>query len=156
MTEGLAAADLFVQLLSDIPGKRPPDLPEGYAQCQLQLALSAGKHVLQWRSPTLDVSKVRDSAQLALLDAPSVRAEGIEDFKREIRRRLDDRLKPPPRPVSADTFVFVDMDLPDRPLAEQLCDILTQHGAGFQMPTEDRDRASSARTSGARSWSATR
>jgi hypothetical protein len=137
--EGLSAADLFVQLLSAVPGKRPPDLPEGYAKCQLQLALLLGKPVLQWRSPMLDISTVGDSVQRTLLDAPTVRAEGIEDFKREIRRRLDDQLKPPPQTVAAGAFVFVDMDSTDRPLAEQLCDILSLCGAGYQLPTEDRD-----------------
>src|SRR5271166_3668759 len=45
----IATADLFVQLLSGVTGKRPPDLTEGYAKCQLQLALDASKPVLQWR-----------------------------------------------------------------------------------------------------------
>jgi hypothetical protein len=140
VTEGLAEADLFVQLLSDIPGKRPPDLPEGYAKCQLQLALSVGKPVLQWRNPALNMSRVPDDAQRTLLDAATVRAEGIEDFKREIRRHLEDRRNaPPPVPVSTDAFVFVDMDSTDRPLAEQLCDILGRYNAGYSLPTEDQD-----------------
>jgi hypothetical protein len=103
--EGLVAADLFVQLLSDIPGKRPSDLPEGRAKCQLGLALLLGKPVLQWRSTALDMATVKDSIQRALLDAPTVRAEGIEDFKREIRRRLNEHLKPPASPMSIDAFV---------------------------------------------------
>jgi TIR domain len=139
VTEGLAEGDLFVQLLSAIPGKRPPDLPEGYVKCQLELAVSLGKPVLQWRNPALDVSSVQDAAQRALLDAATVRAEGIEDFKREIRRRLDERRNQPPRPVPTEAFVFVDMDSTDRPLAEQLSEILFRNGAGYMLPTEDRD-----------------
>jgi hypothetical protein len=128
---------LFVQLLSAIPGKRPPDLPEGYVKCQLQLALSLGKPVLQWRSPALDMAAIHDDAQRELLDAATVRAEGIEDFKREIKRRLDDARNTPRAPVATDAFVFVDMDSTDRPIAEEVCDILDRYGAGFQLPTED-------------------
>jgi len=138
--EGLAKADIFVQLLSALPGKRPPDLPEGYAKCQVQLALSLSKPVLQWRSPALDMAAVQDAAQRMLLDAATVRAEGIEDFKREIRRRLDERQKMPTSQGPTDAFVFVDMDsTTDRPLAEQLCDILGRHDAGYMLPTDDQD-----------------
>jgi hypothetical protein len=137
VTEGLADADLFVQLLSAVAGKRPPDLPEGYVKCQLQLAVSLGKPVLQWRSPALDMAAVHDDAQRELLDAATVRAEGIEDFKREIKRRLDDSRDTPRAPVATDAFVFVDMDSTDRPLAEEVCDILVRYGAGFQLPDKD-------------------
>jgi TIR domain len=138
--EGLAEADLFVQLLSDIPGKRPPDLPEGRAKCQLELALSLGKPVLQWRSPTVDLAAVQDNAQHALLDAPTVLAEGIEDFKRTIRRRLlEGRRTEPLRPVSADTSVFIDRDKPDKILAEKLCEILSQYDVWIMQPSDDED-----------------
>jgi hypothetical protein len=137
VSQGLAAADLFVQLLSAIPGKRPPDLPEGYVKCQLDLALSLGKPVLQWRSPALDMAAVEDDAQRELLE--KARAEGIEDFKREIQRRLDDLRNPALRPDPADACVFVDTDSADRPLAEQLCDILSRYEAGYRLPTEDQD-----------------
>jgi hypothetical protein len=135
--EGLAVADLFVQLLSEVSGKRPPDLPEGYAKCQLELALSLGKPILQWRNAALDMATVEDTIQRELLNAPTVRAEGIEEFKREIRRCLDDQLKPPAPPVSIDAFVFVDMESTDRALAEELCEILHRCGAGYQLPTTD-------------------
>jgi hypothetical protein len=139
VTEGLAEGELFVQLLSAIPGKRPPDLPEGYVKCQLELARSLGKPVLQWRNPTLAVASVQDGTQRALLDSATVRAEGIEDFKREIRRRLEERRAQPPRPMPTEAFVFVDMDSTDRPLAEQLSEILVRNGAGYMLPTEEQD-----------------
>jgi hypothetical protein len=139
--EGLAEADVFVQLLSDIPGKRPPDLPEGYVKCQLELARSLDRPILQWRSPTLDMATVQDNAQRALLDAPTVLAEGIEDFKREIRHRLEDRRTAPPRPLFADPFILVDRYSTDKPLAEQLCDILSRYDAGTMEPEDDHDPA---------------
>ena len=141
VSEGLAGADLFVQLLSGVAGKRPPDLPEGRAACQLQLALSLGRPVLHWRSAEIDVKAISDAGQRALLDAATVRAEGIEDFKREIRRRLDERRNQPVPPGPTDSYVFVDMDSADRPLAEQLCEIINRHGVGYEMPPEDPDPA---------------
>jgi hypothetical protein len=131
-------ADLFVQLLSGVAGKRPPDMPEGYLQCQLQLALDAGKPVLQWRSLSLETQAVEDNDLRRLLDGSSVRAEPIEDFKQAILRHLDDMRDPAPR-GRVDAFVFVDMDSADRVLAENLCEILDRHGAGYVLPLETQD-----------------
>lgn len=136
----IAGANLYVQLLSSVEGKRPPDLPEGYAQCQLRLALDAGKPVLQWRSFALDPATVEDEAHRALLELPTVRAEGIEDFKEAIRHKIEELRQPPLRPRGpAGAFVFVDMDFADRPLAEQVCDILYRNGAGYMLPLETQD-----------------
>ncbi len=141
----IAAADVFVQLLSAVPGKRPPDLPEGFAKRQMQLALDAKKPILQWRNFALDPAKVEDEAQRALLESPTVRAEGIEDFKEAIRRRVEALRQPPPPPPprparsTNSVFVFVDRDSPDRPLAEQVCDILRRNGAGFTLPIDTKD-----------------
>lgn len=42
----LAYSELFVQLLSGTPGKKPVDLPQGYPKYQLELATAAGKPIL--------------------------------------------------------------------------------------------------------------
>jgi hypothetical protein len=136
----IAAAGLFVQLLSAVAGKRPPDMAEGYAQCQLQLAQAAGKPVLHWRSPGLDPATVTDAAHRALLELPSVCAEGIEEFKTTICRKVEQLRAPsPPPPNPGNVTVFVDMDSTDRALAEEVCDILDRHGAGYSLPKETQD-----------------
>ena len=135
----IATADLFVQLLSGVTGKRPPDLTEGYAKCQLQLALDASKPVLQWRGFSLDPATVEDEAQRTMLESPTVRAEGIEDFKEAVRHRIDELRQPPPKKSSSQAFVFVDMDSSDRPLAEKVCDILDRNGAGYVLPAQTDD-----------------
>jgi hypothetical protein len=139
-TADIAAADIYVQLLSGVAGKRPPDMIEGYAHCQLQLALAAGKPVLQWRSSSLEPSSVEDRDHRTLLEAPTVRAEPIEEFKATICREAD-RLKLPAADAAeaSEAFVFVDMDSSDRVLAEQLCDILDRHGAGYLLPADTED-----------------
>jgi hypothetical protein len=135
----IADADLFVQLLSSVAGKRPPDLPEGYVQCQLQLALDVGKPVLQWYSPLLDIHSVDDDAHRALLQRPTVSAEPIEDFKQAIRRRLTEIRSPALPHPHTNAFIFVDMDSSDRLLAESLCDILDRYGAGYMLPLDTED-----------------
>jgi hypothetical protein len=137
-TADIANAQLFVQLLSGIAGKRPPDLPEGYIQCQLQIALDANRPVLQWHSPRLDVQSVEDDGLRAILQGQTVNAEPIEDFKQEIQRRLKQIREPPPK-IRSDAFIFVDMDSTDRPLAEELCKILDRYGAGYILPPETED-----------------
>jgi hypothetical protein len=134
----LAEADLFVQLLSEVAGRRPPDLPDGYPLCQLQLALDAARPVSQWRSPRLDPHTVEDESHRELLERSTVSAEPIEDFKQAIRRRLHDIRNPPPRTPS-NAFIFVDMDSADRSLAENLCDILDRYGAGYELPLDTQD-----------------
>ncbi|MBV9248934.1 MAG: toll/interleukin-1 receptor domain-containing protein [Acetobacteraceae bacterium] len=135
----IAEADLFVQLLSEIPGKRPPDLPEGYLQLQLQIALEMNKPVLQWRSPRINLTEIEDESHRALLDRETVQAEGIEEFKQSIKRRLDALRRPPSTRRQPEAFVFVDMDSVDRSLAEELCDILYRHGAGYILQSDTPD-----------------
>ncbi|HEY3567618.1 MAG TPA: toll/interleukin-1 receptor domain-containing protein [Thermoanaerobaculia bacterium] len=132
----LEQSQLFVQLLSAVPGKKPPDLPCGYTRLQLDLALARGKPVIQWRNPELDTAKVEDPDQYALLEAETVHSDGIEDFKREIKRQVL-KSKPsvfPPRGLHA--FVFVDMEKNDRSLAESVCNVLESYGAEYALPIE--------------------
>jgi TIR domain len=140
----LAHSELFVQLLSGTPGKKPVDLPQGYPKYQLELATVAGKPILQWRSPTLDVAAVEDEAHRAVLEAATVQAEGLEDFKQEIRRRLFERPQPPTQP-RPNAFVFVNMESADRPLAEEVCDILDRSGAEYALPIQSSDPAENRR-----------
>jgi hypothetical protein len=129
----LAKSSLFVQLLSGVPGKKPPDLPQGYVKLQLDLAKEVQKPILQWRSHSLDISTIEDEDHLRLVEGDTVRAEGIEDFKREIKKRLDEKPKPL-KPVSA--FVFVNMETSDRPLAEQVCAVLDHYGIDYILPMQ--------------------
>lgn len=135
----IAKADLFVQLLSNVAGKLPPDLPQGYLQCQLQLALDVGKPVMQWHSPMLDRNGIADDGLRALLERPTVDVEPIEDFKQAIQQRLKEIRNPAQPRRHSNAFIFVDMDSSDRPLAEHLCDILERHGAGYMLPPETQD-----------------
>lgn len=131
----LGGCALFVQLLSAAPGKRPADLPQGYVRLQYALALDAGKPMMLWRSPGLNLDQIEDRGHRALVDAPTVFAEGFEEFKQAIRDRL---FAPPapPAPSHPNAFVFVDMDSADRPLAAELCQALYRFGVDFALPIQ--------------------
>jgi TIR domain len=123
----IESSQLFVQLLSDVPGKRPRGVPNGYAAMQLELAQERKLEILQWRPPGLLLSNVDEVAQRNLLEGPKVRAEGLEDFKREIRRVLTS----PPREPVTDAFVFVNADSHDETLCEQVCRVVQAQGAEY-------------------------
>ena len=124
-----------------IPAKNRPDLPQGYVHLQFELAKSSQKPIFQWRSPSLDSTSIQDENHRAFVfDEPTVRAEGIEDFKRTIKEFTLARPVPAePKPLSA--FVFVNMETADRPLAERVCRVLSRYGVGYSLPLDTGDPA---------------
>jgi hypothetical protein len=63
----LARSRLFVQLLSEVVGRKPPIAPRGFPARQYELACAAKIPVLQWRARELAVETVDDADQRALL-----------------------------------------------------------------------------------------
>lgn len=135
----LAESLAFVQLLSGVAGKKPPDLPQGYVKLQLEAAVRAGKELLQWRNPLLDLSTIADKDHLAIVDGEKVRAEGIEDFKRAVKDTVLREEKSEVYLPPVDAFVFVNMDTADRVLAEKVCNYLEQKEIGYSLPLEEGD-----------------
>ncbi len=141
MTGDLAECKLFVQILSGVRGKKVPDGPFGYPRLQYDIARNSGKDVLQWRDQGLDVSSVEDEDHRQLLREVTVRAEGIEDFKREIKRRLLEEPKPDKRksgPQDLRALVFVDSDPDDWDLATVIRDRLREFGVDVSLPVWDQ------------------
>jgi hypothetical protein len=106
--QDLASADMFVQLLGARAGRAPPDLPEGYTRFQLERARAAGKTVLQWRHPDLDLAAIADEGYRALVGDAGVTPCGLEEFKRQIRDRAGES---DPEPLVCDkSRVFISAD----------------------------------------------
>jgi len=84
--QDLTRSQLFVQLLSAMPFKEFPDLPQGYVRCQFELACKVLEEeaLLQWRSPELDLQTVGDPVQRDFLHSEFVYAVGLESFKAAI------------------------------------------------------------------------
>lgn len=133
----LACSEMFVQLLSGVPGKKPVDLPQGYARLQLELAQEKGLPILQWRNPLLNMTAVEDADHSRVLEATTVRAEPIEDFKQAVETRLrKEQEVAASRRSLANAFVFVDMQSRDRDLADQVCAVIRNYPMAVGMPLE--------------------
>lgn len=128
----LAGARLFVQLLGPVAGRRPPELPQGYAALQCELAERAGVPVLQWRSRELDAKTVGDPHLKGLLHRATVQATGLEEFKRNVVERLRALDRPLPAPVRSGgaKFVFINSDKADRELATTIRKALEERRFG--------------------------
>jgi len=133
--EDLGNSDLFVQLLGKAVGRRPPDLPDGYVQTQFSLASQAGKSMMLWRHPELDLDQISDEAQRALLTADSVVASGLESFKTDTAEMLKS-MKAPSRPKTP-SLVYVGSERVDLPIAQQVADSLRSHDYPVVIPTFD-------------------
>jgi hypothetical protein len=137
---GLNQADLFVQLLGNLPGRKPPELKGGYIGFQHIRARETSLPILQWRNPALNVQAierdVEDAEHRALLLGASVMAVDIEDFCREIvqqvARSTEEKGKNPPR--DAFVFVNVNLDYDSAQTADTLCRYLEQRGIGYALP----------------------
>jgi len=116
----LARADLFVQLLSDKPGRRPDNFVARQAE------LAAEKPTAQWRSATLAMDKVPE-AQRTLLEGPKVLVDTIENFNASVIARLR-RPPPPPPPPRGQQLVFINHDSQDQTLADRFSKMIRQKG----------------------------
>lgn len=116
----ISKAAIHVQLLSPLPGRRPPDLPKGYIRYQFDLARSEaekrGLRLLCWRQPD---ARPAPEDIAAMLHAPEVRATGFEAFKADVLDAWRNAVKPPKTaPVSNDRLLFVNAVVGDMHLAD--------------------------------------
>lgn len=120
----LDASEIVVQLLGPFPGRRPPDLPEGYAAHQAAAALALpGKDLLQWRAVDLNPEAVADPAHRQLLSGPHVDAMLFERFKEMVHQRATAPRRPAAEQSPETSFIFinaaeVDEDRAKKVLAE--------------------------------------
>ena len=122
----LEKCDLFVQLLSKLPGKAPTDTREKtYNQIQFELAERAHKKMLLWRSPDMDPTQVTHVGQKALLK--KAMAEHFENFKHEILSSITEiqRINTAKQHVQH-SYVFLNANKKDEMLARQLQKIVAK------------------------------
>jgi hypothetical protein len=155
VVSSLADADLFVQLLSKVPGRRM-DESQTYVAFQHTCAREVGLPILQWRDPSLteqSLSEVESAAHRELLDGPNVQAVQIEEFKQEILRTLErqraererqDRLAKKSQEAARgqmnDKFIFIVADPKDGPVAQAIFEYLGRQGykRGLPLAVEDQ------------------
>jgi len=125
-TSGLANADAFVQLLSEVRSVRTSDLKidagapgKSIGQFQYDAAVCRGIPVLQWRSPDVDISTITHWDHV-LLTGPEVLTMGLQEFLREIRKMLDRPAETPKRLQSSGELLFINADKSDKEFAGEL------------------------------------
>jgi hypothetical protein len=131
----LGRSDIFVQLLGESAGIKPPDVPLGYPALQFEAARAAGIKIIQWRSPEIDVAKVTDEAHKALLLDKDVIAEGFEVFKASVlaaAKPPPPPPPPPPEPPGGEDYdpmatIFIGTHNLDIEIAESAAEILEGH-----------------------------
>ncbi len=129
----LVRSAVFAQLLSAFPGKRPPDLPQGYVRAQYDRALAAGIPVVQWRDSKLDLSAVEDSTHRSLLELDTVMAVSADELQREIVRQLEATAEPAGG-QAVDGLVFVNAEAEDMEIANELCAVIESRGLSCALP----------------------
>ena len=128
----LEQADLVVQLLSNISGRMPADMPDGYMTYQCETAEKAGKALLCWRHPEIDVTRIDNPVHKALVNGPKVMASGLESFKSHILKQVEDQKKEPR--LARNSLIFIGADRADMPLAEELLLALSKRGLPVALP----------------------
>jgi TIR domain len=129
----LPQSTIFVQLLSGVLGKKPPDLPQGYVHLQCERARALGTPILQWRSPELDCTTIQDAAHRALLEGETVLATRLEELKFTIVQRACCPPTPlPSKPINA--LVFVNAEAEDDALAQTVGEFLARNGVASVFP----------------------
>jgi hypothetical protein len=87
--DDLARCDLFVQLLSTTAGRQDADFPAPRPQLQYQVALAAGKPIMQWtkQMPAPDDDDI-DDRHAELFKTATLRVTNREDFVSEVIARM--------------------------------------------------------------------
>jgi hypothetical protein len=133
--DDLARADLFVQLLS--PRDELIQWSEGRpSRARLAAAaVNSGARpvpVLQWLDPAIDAERLKKIHWDAeLFEGPDVLRVGLQEFQREIKRRLESLSRPPePKPEkNANPFVYIAADEQDLDHALKLQGAMSRLGA---------------------------
>ena len=122
----LAQADAFVQLLSEVRSAKWPKFvddanreSESQGQYQYDAAERKGIPVLQWCHPNVDASTVTHWDQ-RLLSGPHVLVMGLQEFMKEIRKKLEQPAPQAAAPRAAGgRLVFINADS-DQELTQRL------------------------------------
>jgi hypothetical protein len=102
---------------------------------QAQEARAAGLPMLQWRDPALDLRLAMAEEQRALLQAATVAAAPLEEFKQQAARYLQ-TLNQPKTEAAVGGAVFMDVYRDDREAGDQIAKLAQQRGMLCLFPLE--------------------
>ncbi|MGY6277520.1 toll/interleukin-1 receptor domain-containing protein [Methylomonas sp. MgM2] len=140
----LSGSDLFVQLLGQVPGRRPKDGQVSFTALQAELAAECARQsrvdFLRWRNREINLEDIADGRYRQLLTGAV--ACGFEEFRQRVLTRIADLNKPlPAEQAISDTVnelaICVSADKADRDLGFRIRDILLELGTdALTTPTE--------------------
>jgi hypothetical protein len=133
--QSLTNSSLFVQLLGPFSGRHPPDLPIGYTQYQAQTAQAAGVDIMQWRRPDLVPTAHTDVRYAAMLEAGTVTASTLQEFKEAVMMRALRSKAPEPPRKKPSSLVFIDADIGDFEVARAIQNEFAAHKFSVAMPS---------------------
>ena len=133
----LAQSEMVVQLLSASPGVAYPGMSVSYAQFQYEEAVKAGKEIIQWRAPTLNLQTVGASDQRRMLQGSHVQVMGFEEFKKTVRMRATQKVELPPERLPGS--VFVNAEGSDARYARMFSDAFSQANMAVTFADETSD-----------------
>jgi hypothetical protein len=142
----LGPARLFVQLLSELPGKKLDKSERRRVAVQHECAVTLKKPILQWRRGGINMDKVSSPIHRALLNGPEVMEVDLEEFKAAIVQRDRILSAPPSTPPRPDNcFIFVNMTEEDHELAVSVEKELKQYGVWTALPVQTGEVAKDAK-----------
>lgn len=140
----LKQAHLFVQLLGQVPGRRPKDGKVPFAALQSAIAGDLAKQqqlaLLQWRSRDIKLENVSDENHRQLLTGAI--ACGFEEFRQRVLTAVQNLSRPspgekPPSEAEGALAICISANKSDRDLSLRVRDILVDLGAdALTAPTE--------------------
>jgi len=135
----LGGCSLFVQLLTDLPGRELHGSTKTIVTAQFELARSLDKAIIQWRDRELDLNEVEEESQRQILEGAKVMAISLEELQFEVLQKAF----PKPAPEShaslsttGDALVFVQADAIDQTLVKEICRVLDREQIGWVVPSE--------------------
>jgi hypothetical protein len=128
---------LFVQLLSNLTGKCLAGQPS-FPHLQYRTAQNLAVPVLQWRHNGLQMETIGLAEHRALVEADTVLAIGLEEFKQECITRLKAQVKKV-KPTVNSNLVFLNASNEDLVLGQTIGTHLSQNAIGYALPLQAGD-----------------
>ena len=118
---------LFIQILSEVKGRTPSDLIEGYRQAQFDIAQRLETPIMQWCSRDIVIQDIKDDRHRELLSTEFIQTNSFENFKKEIHNRMlsfKEKLKKKEKRDDSFCnelpFIFINATVEDRAIAQEL------------------------------------
>ena len=151
LAEDLNKSKLFVQLLSNVAGKRFQGVEKGYNYLQYNHACDHNLPVLQWFTPDQKIETVADSIQRELVEMETVRQINLQNFKKEVVRKTNDIIKTSEgntTPLNLDVswpYIFVNTSIHDIDLANDVKELIKNNRMSCTLPVQKEENADKIR-----------